>query len=77
MATTVNPYKRFQELLGRGTKQIAVVEIVYNDGTSVVSVRGRSFSARGSDYPAGSHVWVVDGEIVSEAPDLPVYSVSV
>jgi len=77
MATTVNPYKRFKELLGSSSKQIATVLTTYSDGTSLVTVRGRNFTARGTDVPVGRKAWIVNGDIISEAPDLPVYSVTV
>lgn len=77
MATTVNPYKRFKELLGSNSKQIATVLATYSDGTSLVTVRGRNFTVRGTDVPVGGKAWIVNGDIISEAPDLPVYSVTI
>jgi len=78
MATTVNPYKRFKELLGSSSKQIAEVLTTYNDGTSLVKTRnGKQFIARGTSVIAGEKAWIVNGEIVSEAPNLPAYSVEV
>lgn len=77
MATTTNPLKRFQALLGEQSKQIATVVVVFNDGTCLVDVRGKRFVVRGQDVVADSRVWIVDGGIVSEAPDLPVYNVTV
>lgn len=77
MATTTNPYKRFQALLGGVSRQIALVSVVFNDGTCLVEVRGNRFVVRGKDVVPGNNVWVVNGEVVSEAPSLPVYSVKV
>jgi len=78
MATTVNPYKRFRELLGSNSKQIAEVKITYNDGTSLVETRsGKQFIARGNSVITGNKAWIVNGEIISEAPNLPAYSVTV
>lgn len=78
MATTTNPYKRFQQLLGSQSKQIAEVLVTYSDGTSLVETRsGKQFVVRGNDIPAGSKAWLVDGVIISEAPNMPSYSVTV
>lgn len=78
MATTTNPYKRFKELLGSSSKQIVTIVVPYNDGTSLVTTRnGRQFIARGNDIPADEKAWVVDGSIISPAPNLPAYSVQV
>ena len=78
MATTTNPYKKFKDLLGSTSKQVVSVLTVYNDGTSLVETRnGKQFVVRGNTVPMLSKAWVVDGTIISLAPDMPQYSVTV
>lgn len=77
MPSTTNAYKRFKELLGSPSRQIATVVTVNSDGTSLVELRdGRRFVVRGTSVPVSSKVWVVNDEIISEAPDLPFFSVT-
>lgn len=78
MATTTNPLKRFKNLLGSTSKQIAKVITVHADGTSLVELRnGKRFVVRGDTVEETKKAWIVDSEIISEAPDLPSYSVSI
>jgi len=75
MAATTNTYKRFRQLFGGHSRTIAEVLHVDSDGTSIVEARnGETFRVRGSSWPVGVKVWVIDAEIKSEAPDLPVYT---
>lgn len=77
MPATTNAYKRFKSLLGGSSRQIVTVVGVNTDGTSLVRMRnGKTLVVRGVSVPAQSKAWVVNGEIVSEAPDLPFYTIS-
>lgn len=74
MTTTTNPFKRFQEIIGEPAKSIAEVVSLSSDGTSLLQARGgQMFRARGPSFPVGAKVWVRGDEVISEAPDLPVY----
>jgi len=74
MTTTTNPFKRLQGIIGEPPKSIAEVVSVNSDGTSLLQARGgQVFRARGSGHPVGAKVWVRGEDIISGAPDLPVY----
>lgn len=77
MPATTNAYKRFRALLGGTYRQVVTVLGVNTDGTSVVMQRnGKTLVVRGVSVPAQRKAWVVNNEIVSEAPDLPFFSVT-
>ena len=76
--TTTNPLKRLRDILGGHSRIIATVALVNLDGTSIVTLRdGTSIRVRGASVAAGKKCFIQDGVIVSEAPNLPSYSVTV
>lgn len=78
METTTNAMKRFKRVLGGTSKQVAEVISIANDGTSLVELRnGKRFIARGDTVAMGDNAWIVNGEIISKAPDLPSYAVTI
>lgn len=75
----VNIWKKFVGLIPGGVRVIGTVTGVnLAQGISTVRLRnGSSFAARGVSVPAGSNAIVIDGNVVSSAPDLPQYDVEV
>lgn len=77
-ASTVNPFKRLQSVIGAHSRIIATVYLVNNDGTSIVTLRdGTHVRVRGASVAASQKCFILDGVIQSEAPNLPSYSVTV
>lgn len=75
----VNVWKRLESILPKGTRLVAEVTFLNTvQGTSTVQRRGgASFIARGVSVPVGQNALIIDGNIVSKAPDLPQYDVVV
>lgn len=76
---TVNPWKRFIGLLPGGAKTVGeVVSIDTAAGTSVLQLRtGSQVVARGTSVPAGQIAFLVDGQVMGQAPSLPQYDFEV
>lgn len=76
---TVNPWKRFIGLLPGGTRTVGTVaSINTSTGTSTITLRtGSQMTARGTDVAVGQKVFVVDGQVVGQAPALAQYEVEV
>lgn len=76
---TVNPWKRFIGLLPGGAKTVGeVVSIDTAAGTSVVQLRtGSQVVARGTSVAAGQIAFLVDGQVMGQAPSLPQYDFEV
>lgn len=75
----VNIWKKFIGLLPGGSRTIGTVVFVNTiKATTTVELRdGSRFMAAGTDFPVGQKVVVVDGRVVSQAPNLPQYTVEV
>jgi len=76
---TVNPWKRFIGLLPGGTRTVGTVaSINTHAGTSTITLRnGSQMTARGTGVPVGQKAFVVDGQVMGQAPALPQYEVEV
>jgi len=76
---TVNPWKRFIGLLPGGTRTVGTVASINNfAGTSIITLRnGSQMTARGTSVPVGQKAFVVDGQVMGQAPTLPQYEVEV
>ena len=76
---TVNPWKRFIGLLPGGVRTVAtVVSVDLASGTSIVALRnGNQMTARGVDVEPASRAFVLDGDIMGPAPELPQFDVEV
>lgn len=77
--STVNPWKRFIGLLPGGTRTVGTVTSVnLQNGTSVIALRnGNQISAKGTGVARGLKAFVVDGQVVGQAPGLVQYEVEV
>lgn len=77
--STVNPWKRFIGLLPGGSRTVGTVTSVnLQNGTSVITLRnGNQISAKGTGVARGLKAFVVDGQVVGQAPALPQYEVEV
>lgn len=77
--STVNPWKRFIGLLPGGSRTVGTVTSVnLQNGTSVITLRnGNQISAKGTGVARGLQAFVVDGQVVGQAPNLPQYEVEV
>lgn len=76
---TVNPWKRFIGLLPGGVRTVGTVTgINIYAGTSTITLRNGSLvSARGTGVQVGQKAFVVDGQVMGQAPALPQYEVEV
>lgn len=75
----VNIWKRFVGLIPGGARTIGKVVFVNKvQGISTVELRdGTTFFAKGTSVEREKYAIIVDGQVVSEAPNLPQYSVEV
>lgn len=70
--TTVNPWKRFQQLLPRAGRYTVTIDSVNGDGTSRATRRdGTKVRLKGELVGAGKKAWVDGEQIIGEAPNLP------
>ncbi|WP_281688743.1 hypothetical protein [Pseudomonas citronellolis] len=76
---TVNPWKKFIGLLPGGAKTVGeVISVDAVAGTSVVELRtGIRVLARGTSVDAGHNAFLVDGQVMGQAPSLPQYDFEV
>lgn len=76
---TVNPWKRFIELLPGGSR--AVGEVMHIDvvaGTSMIKLRnGSEIMALGTGVEVGQMCFVKDGQVMGAAPSLPQFDAEV
>ncbi|MFT0214076.1 hypothetical protein VQ643_15985 [Pseudomonas sp. F1_0610] len=76
---TVNPWKRFINLLPDGGRVVGTV--VWQDknaGITRVQLRnGTELSAQGVDVEIGRKVFIKDGQVVGPAPELPQFDIEV
>lgn len=77
--STVNPWKRFIGLLPGGMRTVGTVTSVnLQNGTSVIMLRnGSQISAKGTGVAKGLKAFVVDGQVMEQAPGLVQYEVEV
>ncbi|SDS29459.1 hypothetical protein SAMN05216198_1631 [Halopseudomonas litoralis] len=77
--STVNPWKRFIGLLPGGTRTVGTVASVdLQNGTSIITLRnGSQISAKGTSVGRGLKAFVVDGQVMGQAPGLVQYEVEV
>lgn len=76
---SVNVWKNFIGLLPGGSRTVgAVISINTSAGTSVVELRnGNRVSVRGTSVSAGQNAFIVDGQVMGQAPSLPQYDFEV
>lgn len=76
---TVNPWKRFIELLPGGSRAVGqVLAVDAAASTSVIRLRnGSEISAAGTSVPVGDMCFVIDGQVTGAAPSLPQFDVEV
>lgn len=76
---TVNPWAKFQALLGQTQRYRAtVVSVNTTRGISTVQLSsGDTLQVQGTSATAGAQVMVTDGVITSTLPDLPYSRVEV
>ncbi|MGK8437264.1 hypothetical protein ACRS3X_07920 [Ectopseudomonas hydrolytica] len=76
---SINPWKRFTQLLPGGQRTVGeVLSVNTASGTSLLELRnGVQITARGVDVAVGLRAFVRDGEITGPAPDLPQYDIEV
>lgn len=76
---TVNPWKRFIELLPGGSRAVGqVMHIDTSAGTSVIKLRnGSEIMAQGTGVDVGQMCFVKDGQVMGTAPSLPQFDVEV
>lgn len=73
-----NLYSQFRALLPDRSIQVVTVVNVGANGTSTVQTdAGSQFVVIGDSVAAGNKALVQEGQIISEAPTLPSYTVSV
>lgn len=77
--STVNPWKRFIGLLPGGSRTVGTVTSVnLQNGISVITLRnGSQISAKGTGVARGLKAFVVDGQVVGQAPGLVQYEIEV
>lgn len=62
----------------RSTLRIMQPTWVYKPATSTITLRnGSQMTARGTEVPVGQKAFVVDGQVMGQAPALPQYEVEV
>lgn len=76
---TVNPWRRFIELLPGGSRAVGeVMHIDVTAGTSMIKLRnGSEIMALGTGVDVGVMCFVKDGQVVGAAPSLPQFDVEV
>ena len=76
---TVNPWKRFIQLLPGGSRAVGQVMAVNSSaGTSIVKLRnGSEIMATGTGVPVGDMCFVLDGKVTGTAPSLPQFDIEV
>lgn len=74
MATNI--WKQFSDLVAKPPLQVATVLSVSGDVARVQLLGGGEFLARGNAAP-GQKVFVRDGVIEGEAPNLPLYQIEI
>lgn len=76
---TVNPWKRFIQLLPGGSRAVGeVMALNETAGTSIVKLRnGSEIMVQGTGVPVGDMCFVLDGQITGTAPSLPQFDVEV
>lgn len=76
---TVNPWKRFIQLLPGGSRAVGQVTAINETaGTSAVRLRnGSEIMASGTSVPVGDMCFVTDGQVTGTAPSLPQFDVEV
>lgn len=76
---TVNPWKRFVQLLPGGSRLVGqVMHINTGSGTSTIKLRnGSEVMATGTGVSVGDMCFVRDGQVVGAAPSLPQFDVEV
>jgi hypothetical protein len=69
---TVNPWKRFQQLMPRAGRYTVTIISVNSDGTSLATRRdGTKVRLKGGLVAAGLKAWAEGEQIIGEAPNLP------
>lgn len=71
-----NIWKQFSDLVAKPPLQVATVLSVSGDVARVQLPGGGEFLARGNAAP-GQKVFVRDGVIEGQAPDLPLYQIEI
>lgn len=71
-----NIWKQFSDLVAKPPLQVATVLSVSGDVARVRLPGGGEFLARGDAAP-GQKVFVRDGVIEGQAPDLPLYQIEI
>ncbi|NLD15871.1 MAG: hypothetical protein GX665_12420 [Gammaproteobacteria bacterium] len=76
---TVNPWKRFIELLPGGSRAVGeVMHIDVTAGTSMIKLRnGSEIMALGTGVSVGDMCFVLDGHVTGSAPSLPQFDIEV
>lgn len=76
---TVNPWKRFIQLLPGGSRAVGQVMAVNSSaGTSIVKLRnGSEIMATGTGVSVGDMCFVLDGHVTGSAPSLPQFDIEV
>ncbi|MDG9925006.1 MULTISPECIES: hypothetical protein [unclassified Pseudomonas] len=77
--STINPWKKFINLLPGGRRAVGeVISVSTATGSSVVELRnGTQILVLGVSVPVGSLAFVLDGQITGPAPSLPQYDIEV
>jgi len=69
---TVNPWRRFQNLMPRAGRYTVTITQVNADGTSLATRRdGKQVRLKGGLVAAENKAWVEGEQIIGAAPNLP------
>jgi hypothetical protein len=75
---TVNPWRRFKNLLPGGARTVVTITALNGDGTSQATLRDTTaILVKGESVAAGQKALVVDGEVRQQVPSLPQTAVEV
>lgn len=71
-----NPFRVFKEIFPDAPLQVGTATAVDGDAVTVTLLGGGVMQARGA-AAVGAQVWVRDGVIEGQAPDLPVVVIEI
>ena len=75
---TVNPWKKFENLLPQSARAVVTITAQNGDGTSTATLRGgESVRVGGESITVGNKAFVKDGVIVGQASSLPYSQLTV
>lgn len=73
----MNAWDRFQDLLARSPTYVAEVTVLHGDGTITVRLPGGDTVRVIGDGTIGNKVFIREGRVIGDAPDLPLVQVTI